>query len=294
MKTLTLVLIGIVLGVANVIPGVSGGTLAVAFGVYAAIIELICPDIKKILSMWKFWLPLGAGVASGLLIFSKLINRFLLLYPSAAVWFFTGIVLGSIPFIAFQTYYKTCGTAAQMDARNPAHRIRIARILCVCAAFIAAFSFMIYIKYAKSGDFSSEAQTAVHTALWIKLCLCAAVAAAAMIIPGISGSFLLVIFGMYNTVIGAVADFNIPLLIPIALGAATGLLGGASIIRFLLKRFPAQTYGAIFGLVAGSLIVLYPGLPAKNEMFFSVLLFVAGTVLSYMSSRGKTPHKKVT
>lgn len=293
MKTLKLVLIGIALGIANIIPGVSGGTLAVAFGVYAAIIELICPNIKKIFSMWKFWLPLGAGLASGILIFSKLINRFLLLYPSAALWFFTGIVLGSLPFIASQTYYKTCGIqTAHAKTENSAQKIPTGRILCVCAAFIAAFSLMIYMKYAKSGDFTSEAQTAVNAALWIKLCLYTAAAAAAMIIPGISGSFLLVIFGMYNTVIRAVADLNIALLIPVALGAAAGLLGGAALIRLLLRKFCAQTYGAILGLVAGSLIVLYPGISVKNEMFFSALLFIAGTVLSYMSSRGKNDGRE--
>ena len=122
--------------------------------------------------MWKFWLPLGAGLASGILIFSKLINRFLLLYPSAALWFFTGIVLGSLPFIASQTYYKTCGIqTAHAKTKNSAQKIPTGRILCVCAAFIAAFSLMIYMKYAKSGDFTSEAQTAVNAALWIKLCL---------------------------------------------------------------------------------------------------------------------------
>ena len=83
-----LVLKGIVLGIANVIPGVSGGTMAVVFNVYDKIIELITPDVRKILAAWKFWLPLAIGMAAGILAFSKIITELLSRFPIPTTYFF--------------------------------------------------------------------------------------------------------------------------------------------------------------------------------------------------------------
>ena len=298
MHILKLILIGIVLGIANLIPGVSGGTLAAVFGIYDSLIDLIGLNIKKIIAMKKFWIPLVIGIASGILIFSKLINRFLEHYPCAAMWFFMGIIMGSIPFIASQTYKKTVlgsdtDTSGEKCGQESAHLCAdkctpgAVKMRCISAAavLIAAFVLMLAIKYTNRSEFTQEAQTVLSASLSIKLFIFTALAAAAMIIPGISGSFLMVIFGIYNTVIKAVADLNAAILIPVAAGAAAGILGGAAVIRVLLKRFPAQTYAAISGLVAGSLAVLYPGLPAQNELLLSILLFIAGGAASYISSR---------
>ena len=79
-----------------------------------------------------------------------------------------------------------------------------------------------------------------------------------MIIPGISGSFLLLAIGTYATVIGSVSDFNIPLMIPTAFGILIGLLFGAYLVRLLMEKTPSQTYGAIFGLVIGSIFTVFP------------------------------------
>lgn len=299
MHILKLILIGIVLGIANLIPGVSGGTMAAVFGIYDSLIELIGLNVKKIIAMRKFWIPLAIGIASGILIFSKLINRFLQLYPSAALWFFMGIILGSLPFIASETCKKMrlsgcdtgtneekCGRKSEsLSTDNCRPRAGKMRYISAVLSLVIAFALMLVMKYTNRSQFTSEAQTVLTASLSVKLFIFTALAAAAMIIPGISGSFLMVVFGTYNTVIRAVADLNIAILIPVALGAAAGLLGGAAVIRALLKRFPAQTYAVILGLVAGSLTVLYSGLPAQNELILSIALFIAGTAASYISSR---------
>ena len=99
MEFLKLILKGIVLGVANVIPGVSGGTMAVVFNLYDRIIDLISPDLKKIFRSWKFWLPLAAGMGIGIIVFSKVITALLGRHPIPTTYFFIGLILGSIPLI---------------------------------------------------------------------------------------------------------------------------------------------------------------------------------------------------
>ena len=87
MELIKLILKGVVLGVANVIPGVSGGTMAVVFNVYDRIIDLISPDLKKIFREWKFWLPLGIGMVAGILIFSRIIIYLLGRFHLPVTWF---------------------------------------------------------------------------------------------------------------------------------------------------------------------------------------------------------------
>lgn len=322
MQAIKLTAIGIVIGITNVIPGVSGGTVAVVFGIYDKLIELISLNIKKVFSLWKFWLPLAAGIAAGIVLFSKLMRLFFNLYPAAAHWFFIGLIAGCIPFLAVTVKKESAraGTTAERataaSASSAVERatatpagsavphtafaaakgtlflgVGVPRIAVLCAA--AALLIVLNKLNAKQSFYSGQSeptsQTIVQTLptffLCAKLCAGTALAAAAAIIPGISGSFLLLILGIYNTVIQAVSDFNIPLLLPIAAGAAAGLLGGATFIRFLLAKAPSYTYSGVLGLTVGALAVLYPGFPAGVEAVFSVLLCIAGFAAAFFSTR---------
>lgn len=327
MQAIKLTLIGIVIGITNVIPGVSGGTVAVVFGIYDKLIELISLNIKKVFSLWKFWLPLAAGIAAGIVLFSKLMRLFFNLYPAAAHWFFIGLIAGCIPFLAVtvkkesarsstvaHTPFVPASSTAVPDSSTTAERRtaldgsapvsdsstaksalflsvgwrRIA-VLCAAAALLIVLNKLNAKQSFYSGQSEPTSQTIVQTLptffLCAKLCAGTALAAAAAIIPGISGSFLLLILGIYNTVIQAVSDFNIPLLLPIVAGAAAGLLGGATFIRFLLAKAPSYTYSGVLGLTAGALAVLYPGFPAGTEAVFSVLLCAAGFAAAFFSTR---------
>ena len=107
-----------------------------------------------------------------------------------------------------------------------------------------------------------------------------------MIIPGLSGSFVFLLIGAYRTIIQSVSDFNIPIMIPIALGVVVGLLTGAALIRSLLTRWPDTVYSVILGLVVGSLVPVFPGIPlTASGILFSVVALVFGVTVSWLFSR---------
>ena len=115
-----------------------------------------------------------------------------------------------------------------------------------------------------------------------------AFAAIAMIIPGISGAFLLVAIGLYRTALQSISEFNFPILMPLILGAVLGLFAGAAFVRFLLSKAPKETYGAVLGLVIGSVFVLFPGgFTDGISIIFSVLSFLFGCGLSIFFGRKK-------
>jgi len=128
-----------------------------------------------------------------------------------------------------------------------------------------------------------------------KLAVMGALAAVAMLIPGISGSFVLLILGVYPTVLQAVADFNMLLLIPIALGVGAGLVFGARLIAVLLECFPAPMYAFILGLVAGSILYLYSSTscqPFTMRVISGTVFLIGYATVSFFSRRGEATERK--
>jgi len=269
MELLKLVSIGLVLGIVVIIPGVSAGTIAVVFNIYERLIGIITPNIKKILAAWKFWLPLAAGAVAGIFVFSRVITILFTNYPVPTYWFFIGIIAGSIPLI-----YRR--------VRQPGRRFPAFPVILCCALGLAVMIIMAVV--------NPMGEAAVHTALtpplFASLAAGGALAGAALIIPGISGAFLMLVVGLYRTTLQAVSDFNIPLIIPVAIGAILGLLAGAAVVRLLLAKAPSATYGVVLGLVAGSIIVLYPGGFGEGSIaIFSAISMLAGGSISFFFGR---------
>jgi putative membrane protein len=153
----------------------------------------------------------------------------------------------------------------------------------ICA--VVAFLLMALMVLARPSP-----QTPLHTALTPEvlgtLAAGGALAGVAMIIPGTSGSFVLLVIGLYRTAVQAVADLNIPLIAPLAAGAVFGLFAGAALVRYLLAKAPRVTYGTVLGLVAGSLIVLFPGgLGSGIGAAVSLAAAFAGFFVSYAAGR---------
>ena len=258
MKILKLILAGIVIGVANVIPGVSGGTMAVVFGIYDELIGVISFNIKQIFSKWRFWLPLGLGMGIGIIAFSKIVTFLFEHFPVQTQYFFVGIVLGSIPLILKRT-------SLALKRQNLGNWI----------SALVGLVIMLLMVFINTDSMVSIIQTELTFGLGAKLLVGGALAAFAMIIPGISGSFLMVILGVYSTIIAAISDFNLPIICVVAVGVIIGIFAGAKGVQVLLGKFPNQTYGAIFGLVIGSVFAI---LPFRETASF----FVDGKILGFV------------
>lgn len=239
------IIAGIAVGMANVIPGVSGGTIAVVFGAYSDLIGAASLDIKIIKANFKIYLCLFGGMGLGILLFARLFKLVYEKFPVQTNFFFIGLIIGSI-FIIFDLVRKK---------EKESSFTKVFKILW----FFIGLSIMLALYFFKGAAASSTA--AIETLSlgnFILLFLIGFAGAAAMVIPGISGSFLLLILGAYYTVIKAITDFNIPVLIPIGLGVLAGFILSARLIGFLMEKFPKITYAFILGLVAGSIRHMLP------------------------------------
>ena len=269
LEAIKLFFVGIILGVANIIPGVSGGTLAVVFNIYDRIIGLISLNIKKIFSEWKFILPIGLGMVSGIIGFSKVITFLFENYPMQTNLFFVGIIAGSIPLVL-----RKINSSIQETQVKKNKKPYVSTVI----SFLVALAIMIVMAFFKDISGSSIIYTELSVKLFFTLMISGAVGAVAMIIPGISGSFLMLALGTYATIIGSLSDFNIPLMIPTAIGILLGLLCGAYLVRTLMEKVPAQTYGSILGLVVGSIFTVFPFV-----LFASCLQNLTGSIITLIT-----------
>lgn len=258
------------MGIANVIPGVSGGTIAIIFNIYDELMECITINIKTIFKHLNFLIPLGIGMICGIIGLSKLMEILFDNFPTQTYFAFIGIIIGSLPLM-----FSKVKANGKIDLKS-------------IISFLIMFSIMILTTYTKTDKEAGEVLfTTLNFNSFLILFFSMALASATMIIPGVSGSMLLIVLGMYKTIMFEVINNrNIPLLIPSALGGIVGILLGAKLIRVLLEKFPKITYMGIIGLLIGSAyqLVYQSGINFDFNLFISILIMCLMAVIIYLFS----------
>lgn len=240
------VFVGVIFGFANIIPGVSGGTAMVVFGMYERIILVITDFRNRIREDWKFFLPIVVGMGISIFLFGSIMDVVLTKHESLMQMFFIGVIVFSVPMIARKSFAAKRSLKADLP----------------CAiAFLAMLGVMIWMAVAKANAAEVEEVKAEGSFLLLALELIGsgALACATMIIPGISGSLVMVMIGMYGKIMAALHTFDLAQLIPFGIGMIIGLFACAKLIRYLLKHHERVTYSAILGFVVGSVFAIFPG-----------------------------------
>lgn len=289
MKFIFDIIKGAFIGVANIIPGVSGGTMAVSMGVYDKLIEAINKLTKEFKKSFMTLLPLIIGMAAGIGIFSYIIPYSLTHFAFQTCMCFSGLVIGGIPQIIGET--KNALTKEKKKI-NPVHII----------AFLIMLGIAVGMALA-NGSESSSAALAVDAKTLIILVFIGIIAAATMIIPGVSGSLIMMILGYYTGVVSLIRDFIsalknlnwdallhcIILIIPFAIGCIAGVLLVSKLISWLFKKFESITYCAILGLIFASPFAIFYNMESCTfnavTIIVGILLFTASTAFTYFFSK---------
>lgn len=289
MNMVQLLFIGIAIGMANVIPGVSGSTMAVVFNIYDRFVNAITLNIKKLIENRRFVIPVVGGMALGVLLFSKLITVLYENFPVQTDYFFTGLIIGSIPML-FSFMTKKQG-GQKFTAKKT-----ISVVICALAGFAVLIGFGLLGSDVDTAKEMSKSLPQWTFPLALHIFAAGFVGAIAMIIPGISGSLLMLIMGVYPIVMKSIPALFVPsqtlqaffLLLPNGIGVLAGLLCGAWIVKTFLRIAPNQTYAVIFGLIAGSAIQLFPGIKEISGVLSGIaclLCVLTGIFLAYFSSK---------
>ena len=290
LHNLYFVFAGLVFGLANVIPGVSGGTMAVVFGVYERLINLIANLRRSIKKELPFILCFGAGAAVGIFAFAKLMGWVLEQYRTEAQAFFIGVILGSIPILAGFTFKRKLPQRRRAQWHVSAGNIL--PMLITLGLMIAMWRVgdVSEAKDAAKASAKAAEGMAFDVGQSLMSVVYGVIAVTTMIIPGISGSMVMLMLGFYETILTAVYTFNLPILLPFALGCVIGLFTVAKLIKKLLSRFPNPTYSAILGFVLGSILFIFPGWDAMLSLW-PLVMVALGVVLITVCNMVTDFHK---
>lgn len=272
MNIIKAILKGMVIGIANAIPGVSGGTMAVSMGIYDKLIHALTHIVSEFKKSLKLLMPILIGAALGVVGLSFAIEKMFEVIPIQTNLLFVGLIVGGLPMMA--------------------KRVKGQKVNAACIIGFIVF-FALVVGMAAIGE-SEGAAADVSFGLVnvIKLFGVGIVAAATMVIPGVSGSMMLMIMGYYETIISSINDFikalvslDMPgimkgcgILVPFGIGAVAGIVVIAKIVEIIFNKFPNVAYWSIIGLIVSSPI----GIVLMNRTAFvenmSVVAILTGIV----------------
>lgn len=234
---------GYAMGAANVVPGVSGGTIALLTGIYPTLVK--CLDSLTAKETWTdllhgrfkaFWncvngnflVTLFAGVLISILSLAKLMTYVLDLYPVLTWAFFFGLIIAS----SWMMFRDIKGWGFK-DVLFAVFGLILGVVICTLSPTETPDNYLFIF-------------------------LCGAISVCTMILPGISGSFVLLILGKYDFIMGAISNLNLPVLAVFGIGCVVGLLAFAKLLDWLLEHWEKQTMLVLLGFVVGSLIKVWP------------------------------------
>ena len=281
---------GVFIGIANVIPGVSGGTMAVSLGVYDKLIAAVSNLLKDWKSSAKTLLPLIIGCALGVIGFTYAIEYLLSQHTFVTCMAFVGLILGGLPILI---------KSLKNEMRRNSASIGISGI----AAFILLFCVAVFLPMMNADDEVLRTFSAAP-GMMAALFAVGVIASATMVIPGVSGSLVMMILGYYYGIINTIKSFldalrafdmngliqGTLLLAPFGIGVLLGIFLIAKLITFLFEKYGVTTYCAILGLIIASpfaifyntgLLAQLPNLTAV-QVISGIAAAVIGAVITYI------------
>lgn len=258
MKNIILAVKGFIMGIANIIPGVSGGTLALTLGIYEDFIGAISHFFTNLKNNIKFLLPIAIGMGLSILTMSNVISASFENFPIPTTLFFMGLVIGGIPMLV-----------SRVKEGKEKKQVSSYVIALITFSIVMIMALADQIFGTGIGDVSFKNMNIMN---YLVLFIVGVVAAATMVIPGVSGSLVLMLLGYYLPIIGVIKDLtkfnnlggNILIAGVFGVGVLIGIVLISKIIEFLLNKYEKKTYFGVLGFIIASVAAI--PISVNNEL----------------------------
>ena len=268
---LVLVVKGFIMGIANIIPGVSGGTLALILGIYEDFIGAISHFFSNFKKNICFLAPIAIGILLAIASLSRVIDYSYKHYPIPTSLFFVGLVIGGIPML----YSKVKGKKEVKHASS-------------YLIFLLTFALVIFMACSSLifGEGLKVSLSNMGFVNYLLLFLVGVIAAATMVIPGVSGSLVLMLLGYYYPVIAVIKEFtslknigsNILILGVFGIGVLLGIVLISKLIEFLFNKYETKTYFGVLGFIIASIIAIPISTMLNIKVSFDIIQILIGII----------------
>ena len=265
---------GLFIGSGGILPGISGASLAVVFGYYQAITELVAHPLRNARAFFARHWGLALGIAAGFVVTTLLLDKIFSAHARAVIFLFWGFIAGTLPSI-------------WRDARKSGARLKEAIAFLVTAGLMVAFAAMGHGSGAALAGAGSEAASGSGSlarvpGVWV---LAGAIVGAGSLLPGVSASVILVYLGLYGPMLDAASRLSILILAEMGVGALAAIALLSRGIGALYRLFPGVMAALVLGFTLGSLILVFPGIPATGALASACVPLLAGLALSLALGR---------
>ena len=250
---------GFVVGGTMIVPGVSGGTMAMILGIYDELLFALSHFRENPVQNFWYLLRFAVGGGTGLLLAATPMSWLLEHYKVWVIYFFMGVVFGGIPVIA-----KKSGIE-KLSVQSISYMVLGTAAVLIIAAI-------------PQGTLMAEGNNMI-------MLFAGVVSAVALILPGISISHFFLILGMYEKILKSVKELEIASLLPLAAGGVVGIVLFSKILNYFMEKYPGQTYLIILGFILGGIAEIFPGVPNGMNLSLSLALFFIGFVIMFQMQK---------
>ena len=266
---------GVIVGIGFILPGLSGGVMAVIFGIYDRLLKFLANLKKDFVKNFWFFLPVGIWLLIGIFLFSIVVEKAFGKYVAQFICLFVGFVVGTFP-----SLYKTAG---KQGRKSKDFIIMFASTVLIFALMMMGEQQLMNIAPSIPVWFGSGALIGLG-----------------LIVPGMSPSNFLIYFGLYDKMASGIKNGDMATIIPLAVGAIICVLLFAKLAAYLFRKYYSGMYHFILGMVIGSSLAIFPtivfpafntegleksGLSFAGAFLFCLILFAVGTIASYLFSK---------
>lgn len=253
-----------IIGATMMVPGISGGTMAMVLAIYEKLIMSLSEFRKDVKKNLLFLAMFSISALIGIFLLARPILALINHYPKIIIYFFMGLVVGSIP-----TIYK----------ETEIEKINTKDVISFCAGLVIVLGISFLPEGLLTVTEISFTSIMIHIVSGFLVSI-------GFILPGISFSYLLLVLGLYTFIIERLGNFDIISLLPFGFGFVLGVLIVVKAIRYALKKYPRVSYIVILGFLIGSLFPIFPGLSnSLSDNFISAILFILGFFIIFFLSK---------
>ena len=262
---------GIFVGIGAIVPGLSGGVLAVVFGLYEPLMRFLANLKENFKKNLLFFIPVGIGLALGVIAFSAVVDFAFTNYAAQFIWLLIGFISGTFP-----TLLKTAGK----KGRKSYHWVILA---------LTAIGMVFLMRWMENISNVTLPQTFIN---WV---LSGALIGLGVVVPGMSPSNFLIYLGLYQPMASGIRHLDMGVIIPLIIGLAICVLSFAKLVAFLFNKAYTFMYHFILGIVVGSTIAIIPGGVSGWTIIVCALLFALGVISSYALAKldERHPHESI-
>jgi putative membrane protein len=257
---------GLLIGAGAILPGISGASLAVVFGVYEDFTGLLAHPVREFRPFLKKHAILAVGIAAGFILFTLLLDRLFAKHTVTLIFLFSGFIAGTLPGIYGRAKKEGIGV------------VEIFAFILTLGIFIALTVFPPVTGGHGLAVTAGNSALITNPVAWL---VSGAIIGAGSLMPGVSASFILIYIGMYGPLLDALGKRAIFPLILTGLGALASLVLLSRLVNFLFSRFHGIVSFAILGFTLGSLVMVFPGLQTGPVLFLDISLAFAGFAASF-------------